>query len=221
MTEALAARIAVAFGAGSVRLRLGSTRNEGWKPIHLIAFGGLCRRLRTLIAITEVLLARLMLFARIRLGLARLELRLLLLRRHKAGLRAEVGIAVAVVAVVVEGIAVLTRHRLLLRLVLAELFLRRSDQAEIVFGVLVVVFGGDRITGRARIARELDVLFRNMRGGAANFDVRSVGLENPGHRVLAAPVIVIVVIIIVVPAAHTLVVVRAVSHVVPFTDSGS
>jgi hypothetical protein len=60
-----------------------------------------------------------------------------------------------------------------------------------------------------------------VRGGAANLDVRSVGLENPGHRVLAAPVVVIVIIIVVVPAAHALVVIRAVSHVVPFTDSGS
>ncbi|MDH8576161.1 hypothetical protein QIH29_27480, partial [Klebsiella pneumoniae] len=61
MTEALATRIAVAFSTVSVWLRLGSTRNEGWKPIDLIAFRGLCRRLRTLIAITEVLLTRLML----------------------------------------------------------------------------------------------------------------------------------------------------------------
>ena len=85
------------------------------------------------------------------------------------------------------------------------------------FGVLVVVLGGDRIAGGARVARQLDVFFRNVRGGAANLDVGSVGFEHPGHRVLAAPVIVIVVVIIVVvvPVTHPLVVILTVSHVLP------
>jgi hypothetical protein len=57
-----------------------------------------------------------------------------------------------------------------------------------------------------------------MRGGAANFDIRTVGFKNPGHRVLAAPVVVvIVVIIVVVPVTQPLVVVvLTVSHVEPF-----
>ena len=102
MTEAFAARVAVTFRAISIRLRLRAPRNEGRKPINLIALDGLSRRLRlrTLIAITEVLLARLMLFARERLLFTRLELRLRLMSRRKARLGAEVGIAVAVVAVV-------------------------------------------------------------------------------------------------------------------------
>jgi hypothetical protein len=55
-------------------------------------------------------------------------------------------------------------------------------------------------------------------GGAADLDIGPVGLEHPGHRVLAAPVAVIPVIIIiavVVPVTHPLVVVLTVSHVLP------
>ncbi len=104
---------------------------------------------------------------------------------------------------------------------LPELLLRRGDEAEIVFGVLVVVFGRDRIAGASALARKLDVFFGDVRSGSADLDVRPVGLVNPGHRVLAAPVIVVVVVIVVVPAPHPLVVL-AVSHVVPFSaDSAS
>src|SRR5439155_11947158 len=99
----------------------------------------------------------------------------------------------------------------MLRLVLPGLLLGCGDQAEIMFGVLIVVLGGDGVAGGARIARELDVFFGDMRGGAADLDVRSVGFVNPGHRVLAAPVVIII-IIIVVPVAHPLVVLT-VSHV--------
>ena len=62
-----------------------------------------------------------------------------------------------------------------------------------------------------------------MRGGPADLDIRSVGFENPRHRVLAAPVIVIVVVtvVIIIAATHTLVVVRTVSHLVPSINSGS
>jgi hypothetical protein len=60
----------------------------------------------------------------------------------------------------------------------------------------------------------LDVLFGDVRGGAADLDVGAVGFENPCHRVLAAPV-VIVVIIIVVPVTHPLVIILTVSHVPP------
>jgi hypothetical protein len=50
---------------------------------------------------------------------------------------------------------------------------------------------------------------------AADLDVGSVGLEHPGHRVLAAPVVIVVIIIIVVPVTHPLVIVLTVSHVSP------
>src|SRR5258708_37689802 len=88
-------------------------------------------------------------------------------------------------------------------------------------GVLIIIFGCYRIAGTSRVARQLDVFFRDVGCGAANLDVGSVGLENPGHRVLATPVIIIViVVIIVVPVTHPLVVViLTVSHVSPFYRS--
>src|SRR5260370_765478 len=100
-----------------------------------------------------------------------------------------------------------------LRLVLTELFLGGGDQAEIMFGMLVVILGGYRIAGGARVARQLHVFFRNMGCGTTDLDVGSVGLEHPGHRVLAAPVAVIPVVVI--PVTHPLVVVLTVSHVLP------
>jgi hypothetical protein len=55
-----------------------------------------------------------------------------------------------------------------------------------------------------------------MGGGAANLDIGSVGFENPGHRVLPAPVVIIVIaIVVIIPVTHPLVVVLTVSHVLP------
>jgi hypothetical protein len=98
-----------------------------------------------------------------------------------------------------------------LRLVLAELLLRGSDQTEIMFGMLVVVLGRDRVAGRTRVARKLHVFLGDVGCGPADFDVRPIRLEYPGHRVLATPVVVIVVVV---PVTHPLVVLT-VSHVVP------
>ncbi len=66
------------------------------------------------------------------------------------------------------------------------------------------------------VARELNVLFSDVRRCAAKLDVWPVRFEHPGHRVLTAPVIVIVVaaVVIVVPVTHPLVVLT-VSHVSP------
>ena len=140
----------------------------------------------------------------------------LLLHRDEAGLLSEIREALAFVVTFLRGHFILGAR---LRLVLAELFLGRGDQAEIMLGMLIVILGGDRIAGRARVARQLHVFFRDMGCGAADLDVRPVGLEHPGHRVLAAPVVVIIIIVvavvIVVPVTHPLVVVLTVSHVLP------
>ena len=101
-----------------------------------------------------------------------------------------------------------------MRLVLPELLLGGCDQAEVMFGVLVVVLGCDRVAGRARVTRQLNVFFGDVRGGAADFDIGSVRFEHPGHRVLTAPVIIIVVVIVIIPVTHPLVVLT-VSHVSP------
>ena len=227
MAEALAVLIAIGFCSISGRLRLCAAGDEGRKAIDRLALGRLHRRLRlrtmiALIAIAEVLLAGLLLLAREWLLLAwlKLWLGLRLMPRPESRLRAEVGIAIAVVAIVIERIAIDARYwLLLLRLVLAELLLRCRDQAEIVLSVLVVIFRRDRIAGAARITRKLNVFFCDVRCGAANLDVGSVGLENPGHRVLAAPVIIViaaaVIVAAVIPVTHALVVILTVSHVSP------
>src|SRR5262245_53673863 len=67
------------------------------------------------------------------------------------------------------------------RIVLPELLLGGGDQAEIMFGVLEIVFGGNRIPGCLRIAGELHVLFGDVRGVTANFYFRTIRLINAGH----------------------------------------
>ena len=150
---------AIDVDVGNDRLRLGLRRLE--------------LRLRTMLALFAMLLARL-LVALVGLTLAGLEIALLivfarherlLLLRHEAGLLAEMRKALALV------LAFLGRHFIVgarLRLVLPELLLGGGDQAEIMLGVLIVILGRDRVAGRARVARQLDVFFRNVGGGTAD-----------------------------------------------------
>jgi len=56
----------------------------------------------------------------------------------------------------------LLRLLIVVGVLLAELFLRGGDQAEIVLGVLIVILGRDRVAGTLCIARKLDIFFRNM-----------------------------------------------------------
>ena len=134
------------------------------------------------------------------------------MNRNKSGLLPEVRKALALVFAVLGGHFVFGAR---LWLILPELLLRRGDQAEIVFSMLIVIFGGDWIARGACVARELNIFFRYMGRGATDLDIGTVGLEHPGHRVLAAPVAVIPVVIIAV--AHPLVVLT-VSHVLPLSQ---
>src|ERR1700737_1427751 len=76
------------------------------------------------------------------------------LRRNEAGLLPEIRKALAVVVGILRGHFILGAR---LRLVLAELFLGGGDQAEIMLGMLIVILGGYRIAGAARVARQLYV----------------------------------------------------------------
>jgi hypothetical protein len=89
----------------------------------------------------------------------RLGLRLRL-RRNEAGLLAEIREALAVIIEIIGRRHVLDIARR--RLVLTELLLGSSDQAEIMLGMLIVVLGGNGIAGGAGITRELDVFLGNM-----------------------------------------------------------
>ena len=82
-------------------------------------------------------------------------------------------------------------------------------------GMLVVVLGRNGVSGGARVACELEIFFSNMRSRAADLDVGSVGLVDPGHRVLAAPVIIVVIVIIIIVAVAHPLLVLTVSHVLP------
>jgi hypothetical protein len=128
-------------------------------------------------AIMHLLIAR-----RERLGIAR-QIRLLLgFARSVARLvLAHEGLAVVIIAVkslvgvlLAGGALLLLRLLVVVWILLTELFLRGGNQAEIVFGMLVVVLGRNRIARTLRVARELDIFFRYMRSGAANFDVGTV-----------------------------------------------
>jgi hypothetical protein len=206
-----------AAGVRDNRLRLGLRLILRLRPVfaRLAMFAGLMLFARLLLALKGLALARLEIALRVvALSVFARHERLRLLR-NEAGFLAEIGEALALVLAFVRR-----RHFVFgarLRLVLPELLLSGCDQPEIMFGVLVVVLGSNRIARGARIARELDVFFRNVGGGATDLDVGSVRFEHPGHRVLTAPVIIIVVavvIVVVIPVTHPLVILT-VSHVSP------
>jgi len=215
---AFAALMRAGFDAVAVRLRAAS--DERGQAINVTAIVAvLDHRLRLILRLRALMVAvviAMLLTRLVRLLGALLAGRIGLLRlllRSEAGLLPEVRIAVRLALVLrLPGVARLIRTRLLL--ILPELFLCGSDQTEIVFGVLIVILGGDRIARRARIARELHILLGNMRGCAADLDIRAVRIEHPGHRVLAAPVIVVVGIVI--PVIPHPLVILTVSHVLPF-----
>jgi len=77
-----------------------------------------------------------------------------------------------------EEIIIVLAGRLLLviGLTLAELFLRSSDDAEIVLGVLIIIFRCNRVPGALRVTGKLKILFGDMGRRTADFYVRPVGL---------------------------------------------
>ncbi len=71
---------------------------------------------------------------------------------------------------------------------LIELLAIGHDDANIVLGVLEIVFREHRIAGRLSIARQGEILLGYMRRGAPDFHLRTIGLEAPRERILAFPV---------------------------------
>src|SRR5205807_1486820 len=172
--------------------------DERRQPVDADAVGrlwlGLLLRLKLRLRTMLAMFARRMLVARL-VGLAlALVVTLIIVARHErlrlhrneAGFLSEMRKTFALVVGLLRGHFILGAR---LRLVLPELLLGGGDQPEIMLGMLIVILRGDRIARRARIARQLHVFLRDVGGGAADLDVGSVGLEHPGHRVLAAPVI--------------------------------
>ena len=121
-----------------------------------------------------------LLMLRPRLAVA-LSLRLMLLARIKRlqfarreRLAADGGLVVAVVISLVGNIAALVAALLVIGLALPKLFLGGGDQAEIMLGVLIVIFGRHGVAGTLRIARKLEIFFRDVRRRTADLHVRSV-----------------------------------------------
>ena len=128
-------------------------------------------RLMVLLRLTVLLLPRIE-----RLRLARSER----LAGH-AGL-----LVIAVVVAVIGDIIARAAAGLLLGkgLSLTKLFLRGGDQAEIMLGVPIIIFGRDRISGTLRIAGELEIFFSDVRRRSSNFYVLPIGLVHSGQRIL-------------------------------------
>lgn len=215
-----AVTLVVAILSG-ILLRLPAARNEGRKTADILsAFMTALVRLRVGLLLMLLMLLRAILHLLIarwkRLCVTR-QIRLLLrLTRCVARLvlahKSLVVVVIAVVAVVTTGLRLSARHAaLLMRLLLVvvwvlltKLFLRRGDQAKVVLGVLIVILGGYRVARPLRVTRELDVFFRDMRSGAADFDVGTVRFVNAREGILTLAVVA--------SPPHALL---TVSHVVP------
>ena len=179
--------------------------------LWLTAAGYECRQANNILsafvsALVRMIRLRLMLLAIVDMLVARWkwlsvtrDIRLLLRLAWRVArfVLAHESLAVVIVAVktFIVPLLVLPARRALLRLLiivgvlLAKLFLRGGNKTKIMFGVLVVVLGGNRIAGALGIARKLDIFFRNVRGRAANFDVRAVRFVNARQRILAFAVV--------------------------------
>jgi hypothetical protein len=117
--------------------------------------------------------------------LARIE-RLLCVARSERLALANILLVVAVFVTLFGSVdaGVAAGLLLIIRLALTELLLSRYDQTKVMLRVLIIVFRCNRITRTLRIARELKILFGDMRRRTTNFYVRSVGLKNPGQWIL-------------------------------------
>ncbi len=85
-------------------------------------------------------------------------------------------------------------------LLLTFLFVDHRDDAEIMLGMLHIIFRRNPITGRLSIARQGEVFFVNLKRVSANSDIRPVAVES---LVPQRDVVLTTATIIVAPAART------------------
>ena len=160
-----------------LRLAAGNERRE---PLHVTFV--VRHSLRTRLCVLRLMLLRLVIL-RLIVGLLARIVRLRLARCE--WLAAEVRLlVVAVVKTVVSATHLAGLLLLVIRLALPQLFLRGRDDAEIVLGVLVIVFRGDWISGALRVAGELEIFFGDVGCRSSNFYVRSTGLVHSRQRIL-------------------------------------
>jgi len=188
-TTVIAVRVALRLILLRLRLLRLAAGNKGRQAVDVLIAG---RRRRVLRPRLKMLLLRLVLRLMVLLRLVLLMLLLASVERLRLAWRKwfagemRLLVVVAVEAVVADIAAHIALLLLLLvvGLALPVLLLGGGDQAKIMLGVLVVVFGSDRVAGTLRIAGELQVLFGDVRGLAADFNVRSTGLVHAGQRIL-------------------------------------
>ena len=213
-----AVTLVVAIRSG-ILLRLPAPRDECWKTADVLsAFMaalvglrvGLLLMLLMLRAILDLLITR-----RKRLRIAR-QIRLLLRLSRSVARLVLTHERLIIFFVPIEGViaglrlaagraALLMRLLLVVvRVLLTKLFLRCGNQAEVVLGVLIIILSGHRVARPLRVTRELDVFFRDMRSGAADFDVGTVRFINAREGILTLAVVA--------SPPHALL---TVSHVVP------
>jgi hypothetical protein len=219
-----AVTLVVAILSG-ILLRLPAARDECRKPADILpAFmtalvglrvGLLLMLLRLMLLMLLRTILDLLITRRKRLSIAR-QIRLLLRLSRSVAWLVLTHERLIVFLVPIEGViaglllatgraALLMRLLLIVvRVLLTKLFLRRGDQAEVVLGVLIIILGGHRVARPLRVTRELDVFFRDMRSGTADFDVGTVRLVNACEGILTLAVVT--------SPPHALL---TVSHVVP------
>ena len=159
-----------------LRLLLRTTLIIGIRLLAAVRLRLFARWIGRLLVVVEVRLV-----AEIRLALSGLALRRLAWRRLSLPWLAVIAL------VAVEGlIANLARRRrrLVVGILRSELFLRRGDHAEIVFGVLEVIFRSDRVAGALGIARQLKILLGDVMSRSADLYLRAIQLINPRQRIV-------------------------------------
>ena len=154
-------------------LRL-SAGDERWQAVD-VALAFRTRMLRPRLKLLLVLLRLIVLL------IVMLLARIVWLRLARGErLAANMGLLTIAVVVAVIGRAHLSgRLLLVIGLTLPELLLRRSDDAEIMLGMLIIIFRCNRVAGALRVTSELKVLFGDVGRGSANFYVRPVGFIHP------------------------------------------
>ena len=80
------------------------------------------------------------------------------------------------VIILVAFILIATFKSAMLRVGQTLLFLRRCNDAQIMFAMLKIIFSRHIITGCLRIPTQLQIFFSNMLGGTTNFYIGPIGL---------------------------------------------
>ena len=207
MVSLLAAAILVAAVAVVIASILGAILSVEVLALATLPLGALA----VLAPLTVAVLIRLPVIAVVALATLRLTIAVGLAgrerrRRHDsfAGRSETVGKAgEIVVRVVFLRLDLFARLTLVSELSLLLGLLRGSDQSEVVLRVLQVTFRHDRIAGRLSIARELQILFADMMGGAPDLYVRPVRPVGARKRIWTFSIIVVV------ASTHTLVLTRS------------